>query len=130
MKALTRQQQRFCEEYIADSNATQAYLRAGYKASESSAAQAASRLLTNVKVLAEVARLEAARSKRTEITADQVLVKWAELAFAPVDDPDVPAAVQKSAVDSIAKHLGMFDKKPAQAENVMLVLNMGRPPED
>ena len=48
MAKLTAKQQRFCDEYLIDLNATQAAIRAGY--SPKTAAQAAARLLTNVKV--------------------------------------------------------------------------------
>ena len=38
MKKLTQKQQRFVDEYIISGNATQSYLKAGYKVSESVAA--------------------------------------------------------------------------------------------
>ncbi len=129
MRSLTPHQQRFCEEYLVDSNATQAYLWAGYKASRSARHNAA-RLTTKDNIRAEVARLRTARSERTQITADQVLEEWAELGFARVGDPNVSAAVKKSALDSIAKHLGMFEKKPPESQPVLIQLNMGCPPDD
>ena len=43
---LTAKQQRFCEEYLIDLNATQAAVRAGYSAK--TANEQGSRLLTNV----------------------------------------------------------------------------------
>lgn len=48
--------ERFCEEYIIDHNATQAAIRAGYKAS--SAANQGSRLIRNDEVLARVRELQ------------------------------------------------------------------------
>ena len=48
MAKLTAKQQRFCDEYLIDLNATQAAIRAGY--SEKTATEQGSRLLTNVKV--------------------------------------------------------------------------------
>jgi phage terminase small subunit len=47
---LTDKQQRFCQEYLSDFNATQAYIRAGY--AKKTARQAAQRLLTNVDIQA------------------------------------------------------------------------------
>lgn len=81
-RALAPQQQRFCEEYLVDLNGTQAAIRAGY--SVRTAQEQASRLLSNVMVQAEVERLAAARSQRTQITADRVLQEIARLAFVDV----------------------------------------------
>ena len=69
--ALTAKQQRFCEEYLIDLNATQAAIRAGY--SEKTAEQQGSRLLSNAKVAAAIAEAQSDRSERTEITQDYVL---------------------------------------------------------
>ncbi|MGY2438571.1 terminase small subunit [Pseudomonas sp. SDO52101_S400] len=69
--ALTPKQQRFVDEYLIDLNATQAAIRAGY--SKKTADQQASRLLTNVKVRAELSRSMSAREERTAITQDYVL---------------------------------------------------------
>ncbi|VTT96552.1 terminase small subunit : Terminase small subunit OS=Gemmatimonadetes bacterium KBS708 GN=J421_4674 PE=4 SV=1: Terminase_2 [Gemmataceae bacterium] len=78
--ALTPKQQRFAEEYLADLNATQAAVRAGYSAK--TARQIGDRLLTNVDIAAEIARLQQARGERTRVTADQVLLRWWQLATA------------------------------------------------
>jgi phage terminase small subunit len=69
--ALTPKQQRFVDEYLIDLNATQAAIRAGY--SKKTADQQASRLLTNVKVRAELAKSMTAREERTAVTQDYVL---------------------------------------------------------
>ena len=83
--ALNAKQERFCEEYLVDLNATQAAIRAGY--SVKTAKSQGSRLLTNADVSARVDALKAERSKRTEITADRVLRELARVAF--VDPTDV-----------------------------------------
>ena len=49
---LTAKQQRFCEEYLIDLNATQAAVRAGYSAK--TANEQGSRLLTNVSVASAI----------------------------------------------------------------------------
>lgn len=49
----------FIREFIKDRNATQAYIRAGYKARDHVATVNASRLLTRADVAAEIARIEA-----------------------------------------------------------------------
>ena len=84
MAKLTAKQQRFCDEYLIDLNATQAAIRAGY--SPNTACEQASRLLANVKVQDEIAREMAERSKRTGINQDRVLMEIAKMAFVNIDD--------------------------------------------
>lgn len=70
---LNPRQIRFCQEYIVDLNATQAYIRAGYEAV--SADSNSIRLLRgNDRVKAYIAQLQEERAIRTRITADSVLV--------------------------------------------------------
>lgn len=84
MAKLTAKQQRFCDEYLIDLNATQAAIRAGY--SPKSACEQASRLLANVKVQEVIAVKMAIRSKRTGINQDRVLMEIAKMAFVNIDD--------------------------------------------
>ena len=81
--ALNPKQQRFCEEYMIDLNATQAAIRAGY--SVKTAQEQGARLLSNVMVSREIERLQAVQSRRTGITADRVIRELAKIAFV---DPD------------------------------------------
>ena len=81
--ALNPKQQRFCEEYLIDLNATQAAIRAGY--SVKTANEQGARLLVNVSVSREIERLQAVQSRRTGITADRVIRELAKIAFV---DPD------------------------------------------
>lgn len=82
-KGLTPKQKRFCEEYLIDLNATQAYIRAGYSVkNENSAAASATELLRNPKIKAHIAGLRQKQQKRTEITADKVIAELAHIAFA------------------------------------------------
>src|SRR6478736_4951624 len=76
---LNDRQRRFVEQYLVDLNATQAAIRAGYSAA--TASEQASRLLANVKVAAAIAEAQAARSRRTEVTADRVVLELARVAF-------------------------------------------------
>lgn len=82
--ALTAKQQRFVAEYLIDLNQTQAAIRAGY--SEKTAAEQASRLLTNVKVSEAIQAAMKARSERTQIDADWVLKRLARDATADLAD--------------------------------------------
>lgn len=78
---LTDRQQAFVKEYLIDLNATQAYIRAGYNVKDSKVAESkASRLVSNGKVSRAIEAEIAARSKRTEITADWVLTNLKEIA--------------------------------------------------
>ena len=69
---LTDKQVRFCQEYIIDLNAMQAYIRAGYE--ERSAEANAYRLMGNDGVKAYIQELMDLRAERLRITADEVLV--------------------------------------------------------
>src|SRR3954454_17200496 len=76
---LNDRQRRFVEQYLVDLNATQAAIRSGYSAA--TANQIGARLLANVKVAAAIAEAQAARSRRTEVTADRVVLELARVAF-------------------------------------------------
>lgn len=78
-RALTAQQQLFVDEYIIDLNGTQAAIRAGY--AESSARVTASRLLTIDNIQDAIAEARKEQQKRTQITADRVLLEVARLAM-------------------------------------------------
>ena len=76
---LNDRQSRFVAEYLVDLNATQAAIRAGY--SPASARTQAADLLTNPNIAAAIAEAQAARSRRTEVTADRVVLELARVAF-------------------------------------------------
>lgn len=79
---------RFISEYLQDFNATRAYIAAGF--SPNGARQAASRLLADVDVRAEVdrriAEAEARLTKRYEVTADRITAEMARLGFSNMAD--------------------------------------------
>jgi phage terminase small subunit len=73
---LTPKQAQFVREYLIDLNATQAAIRTGYSAK--TAYSQGQRLLRDVEIAKALAEAQAARSERTEITADMVLQElWA-----------------------------------------------------
>lgn len=111
---LTAKQQRFCDEYLIDLNATQAAIRAGY--SPKTAEQAASRLLTIVKVSDEIKREMAERSKRTGINQDRVVQELAKLAFVNIADVvDLDnATVRRSATDEDLACIQSVKMKPSE----------------
>jgi len=74
----------FCEQFVIDHNGAAAARRAGYSAK--TAKEQAARLLTNVHVAAEIARLEAAQKKRLRLEADDVLATAMAVAYADLGD--------------------------------------------
>ena len=81
---LTMKQARFVEEYLVDLNGKQAAIRAGYSAK--AAEVQASRLLNFAKVRIAINVAMRARSRRTAITADRVLLELAAMAFSNIFD--------------------------------------------
>ena len=68
---LSNKQQRFCEEYIKDANATQAYIRAGY--SKGGARESASRLLSKVNIRAYIDELRKPITEKCLVDAEFVI---------------------------------------------------------
>jgi len=83
-KKFQEMQDRFSQEFIIDLNATQAAIRAGY--STKSAKSKGSQLLTLVNVQNKIQKLQAKRSKRTDIKADSIIQELAKVAFSNIQD--------------------------------------------
>lgn len=81
---LNLKQRAFVGEYLKDLNATQAAIRAGYSAK--TAKQQGARLLTNADVQAALAEAMEARSERTRVDADWLLLRLADQAEADIAD--------------------------------------------
>ncbi|MEX2964513.1 terminase small subunit [Microbulbifer sp. TYP-18] len=75
--ALNDKQKLFVAEYLKDLNATQAAIRAGY--SEKTAKSQGQRLLTNVDINRAISLAQDKRSERTQVDADYVLRRLAEI---------------------------------------------------
>lgn len=84
MAKMTAKQQRFCDEYLIDLNATQAAIRAGYK--ERYAHTNANKLLQNTTIIEYIQKKQAEREQRTEVTQDMVLRELAIIAFSNAAD--------------------------------------------
>ena len=84
---LTPKQKLFADEYLIDLNATRAY-KVAYKSckKDETAWVNGSKLLRNTKVANYIKERMDERSKRTEITQDNVLRELATIAFANVTD--------------------------------------------
>lgn len=77
-KPLTEQMVRYCEEFVKNpDDQTASAIAAGY--SPATAAQAASRLMADPRVMERIAHLRQARSRRTKIDADYVLKRLVEI---------------------------------------------------
>ncbi len=84
MAKLTVKQQRFVDEYLIDLNATQAAIRTGY--SVKTASVQGSRMLGNVKIQQAISEKMAARSRRTGVNQDRVVLELAKIAFVKMTD--------------------------------------------
>jgi hypothetical protein len=82
MKELTPKQQRFCDEYLIDLNATRAALRAGY----SSATALSGQLMAFPKIKAYIAERTEAITNKIQLTQDMVTTELARVAFANLGD--------------------------------------------
>jgi len=81
---LTDKQEKFCQEYLIDLNATQAAIRAGY--SEKRADQSGYQLLSNIEISKRIQELMDKRSERTQITQDMVVKELSKLGFSNMQD--------------------------------------------
>lgn len=104
---MTDKQRRFADEYLIDLNATRAY-KAAYTSvkRDETAAAAASRLLSDVKVQDYVREHMQQRQERVQITQDEVVNALKDLAFSAEKEGD-----RIRALELLGKHLGMFQPK-------------------
>lgn len=141
MSELTDKQKRFVEEYLVDSNATQAAIRAGY--SENSAMQQGYQLLEHTLVAAAVKERQVALADKLGITQEWIIGRFREISDrcmqakpvlnkkgeqVLVEDKDgnkVPAYVFDStgankSTEMLGKHLGMFKERVEHSGSVSL----------
>jgi phage terminase small subunit len=104
---LTDRQERFCQEYLVDLNATQAAMRAGYSAK--TANEQGSRLLANVSVALHIDGLKKKRSESTGITAEKVLTRIDRIATVSEETGDMQAALRAN--ELLGKHLKLFTER-------------------
>lgn len=109
---LTGKQERFCQEYLKDLNATQSYIRAGYKNKINSARVMAHRLLQKPNIQKRIAFLQAERAREVKVSQEDVLRLLVE---AVNKDPDKASTTMKwsdkiRAIELLGKHVGMFQE--------------------
>ncbi len=106
---LSERRQRFVDEYLKDANATRAYLRAGYKASEVAARQCASVLLANADIASAIAAGQKVLREQAGVTQQMVIDGLRREAELYGEDSSHSARV--SAWASLAKVLGMMTER-------------------
>ncbi len=84
ISGLTDKQEKFCQEYLIDLNATQAAIRAGY--SEDTAKSIGSENLTKPDIQNRLAELKKSLSEKTGITQEMVLNELAKIGFSNIKD--------------------------------------------
>lgn len=118
---LTPKQRRFVEEYLIDSNATQAAIRACY--SQKTANEQGARLLVNVSIQEAIAEGQAKAAERNEITVDNLLAELEESRKSALSQPTPQVSAAVAATMGKAKMLGFL------ADNVQLTGKNGGPIE-
>jgi phage terminase small subunit len=109
-KKLTLKQIRFAEEYIKDLNATQAYKRAGYKATSDKVASANSnKLLRNYCIKEHIEKLQQQRADIVKVDAQYVLENL--IAFIEPGPEFIEVKDRIKCLELIGKHIGMFTDK-------------------
>lgn len=122
-RGLTPKQAAFVAEYLVDLNATQASIRAGY--SEKSAARIGVELLNKTQVREAVARAQAQRAERVEITADYVLSNLQEIVERSMQRAPVLDLKGRQIQDSEGRNLWQFDAKSANRSLELLGKHLG-----
>lgn len=74
---LTPKQERFCQEYVIDCNATQAAVRAGY--SEKGANSKGAQLLANISISSRIRQLQMETAKKINITREWITNELIEI---------------------------------------------------
>lgn len=111
---MTPKQQKFCDEYLIDLNATQAAIRAGY--SKKSAYSQGERLLKKAEMKAFIKEKQSELSIKTGLTHEWVLNRLKEVSDrcmqavpVMVFDPVKKRMVQETAINEKGEGVGVFE---------------------
>ena len=122
--ALTRKEQAFCEEYVANGcNASQAY-SAVYGCSIEDARKRYCKTFRKPEVKEYIARLQKEAFEAACINAERVALKLADIAFAEKDDEVYVVSAQLKALDLLQKQLGLQKQKLEADVNTNIVINI------
>ena len=113
---LTPKQAAFVLEYMIDLNATQAAIRAGYKAK--TAYQTGAENLRKPQIQKAIQAQREAAAERCKVSTDWVLSQIAEIA----QDEEVKTADRLKALELLGKHLGLWEKRQDEGANVVNII--------
>lgn len=143
---LTDKQEKFCQEYLIDCNATQAAIRAGY--SEKTSYSIGEENLRKPEIQKRLSEIRKPLEEKTGITQEWVLKRFKEISDrcmtaipVMVYDPESKSMVQKlddegngvwefdssganKSTEMIGRHLGFFEKDKDKAPAVQINANM------
>ncbi|MDU3076853.1 MAG: terminase small subunit [Mixta calida] len=105
--ALKAKQEKFCQEYLVDLNATQAAIRAGYSAK--TARSVGCENLTKPDISARIAELQNEAQQKHGISRESILKELEEARKAALASETVQASAAASATVHKAKLLGLYD---------------------
>jgi phage terminase small subunit len=113
MSDLDPKHEKFAQCVVAGMTKREAAIEAGY--SPSDATSRGSKLSRRPEIAARIHELtqgvEKALQEKLCINTERVLEELSKIAFAEIKPEDVKPADKKAALDSIAKHLGMFRER-------------------
>lgn len=112
MAKLTAKQQKFCDEYLVDLNATQAAIRAGY--SKHTANEQGAQNLAKLSIREYIEEKQKEISDRNDITIDFVLNGIKDIALQGEQENN-----RLKAFELLGKHTGVFEKDNAQKKTVI-----------
>lgn len=139
---LTAKQEAFCQEYLIDSNATQAAIRAGY--AENSAQEQGSRMLSKSIVFTRVSELRKERMEKLHINQEWVLQRlvtisdrclqqepvreWdqEERCFKETGEYTFDSNGANKATELIGRHVGLFEKDNNQKQITQKFVGYGK----
>ena len=119
---LSQRQKRFCEEYVAseDSNATAAYILAGYQARDHVAESNASRLLKKAEIQSYIEELRRPAIEKAKLTFEEVLDNITRIGKKAENEKKYQPAIK--AEELKAKYLGMFETEGEKFQAITVVI--------
>lgn len=114
MSKLTAKQQKFCDEYLIDLNATQAAIRAGY--SENTASETGYENLRKPQLAEYIAEKQSEIRDRNAVTVDFVINGIKDIALQGEQENN-----RLKAYDLLGKHLGVYAAEKLDVKSVQEV---------
>lgn len=118
---MNQRQARFVREYLIDGVGAAAARRAGYSAT--SAKHAARRLMADPEIASAIEAAEAARARKTEITAQRVIEELGQVAFGPARSAERLSSKVRAL---LALHGHLADRPDAEASTEASMETWGR----